>query len=195
MACSRDARLMFIGIWNFVDDAGRCPNSERTIKAQVFPGDEDISALNVRRWIDELSTNGLVSIYVVNGKSFLQVTGWHHQKIDKPRASKHPGPFDDHSTNDRRGLATDLNYLNYLNRSYPIKDPILEREGSRKIGGEGVKHPKHGAISKDKLFVYLKRGTPEFEAYSKDYREAKGDDASSTGDGRWFKWAGEQAIQ
>lgn len=89
MECSPNARLMFIGMWNFADDAGRLPLSPKTIKAQVFPGD-DISSETIRGMIDELSSNGLVKIYRVEDKEYLQVTGWHHQKIDKPQKPKHP---------------------------------------------------------------------------------------------------------
>lgn len=108
MACSRDARLLFIGIWNFADDAGRYLNSPKTVKAQIFPGDDDATASNVRRWLDELSSNGLVLFYESGGKQFLQVTGWKHQKIDRPQEPKYPAPpFDEHSSNDRRAFATD----------------------------------------------------------------------------------------
>src|SRR5690242_5372256 len=87
MECSRDARLLFIGLWNFVDDAGRCADSAKTLKAQVFPGDDDIDSTTIRRWLDELSTNKLIQYYEVGGRAYLQVTGWHHQKIDRPRPS------------------------------------------------------------------------------------------------------------
>lgn len=109
MNCSRDARLLFIGLWNFVDDAGRSPNSAKTIRAQVFPGDEDVKAESVRRLLDELSTNGLLRFYEVDGRSYLKVTGWHHQKIDRPRPSKYPQPpLVEDSPTPRRYLATDL---------------------------------------------------------------------------------------
>lgn len=84
MECSPMTRLLFIGLWNFCDDAGNHVNSERTIKAQVFPGD-DITSSDVRRMLDELSSNGLVVFYVHDGKEYLHVTGWaKHQRIEKP---------------------------------------------------------------------------------------------------------------
>lgn len=120
MAVSRNARLLFIGIWNFADDGGRCPNSAKSIRAQVFPGDDDVSTENVRRWIDELSTNGLLRQYEVDGATFLQVTGWHHQKIDRPRPSRlPPPPLVDHSTNARGAFVSD-----------PILSNPIRSEGS-----------------------------------------------------------------
>lgn len=109
MACSRDARLLFIGLWNFADDAGRGANSAKTIKAQVFPCDDDMDSTTVRRILDELSSNELLCLYDNDGRSYFQITGWHHQKIDRPRISKIPAPtVEDLSTNRRRALATDL---------------------------------------------------------------------------------------
>lgn len=129
MACSRDARLLFIGLWNFADDAGRMRNSEKTIKAQVLPGD-DVSSADVRRWLDELSANHLLLIYEAGGLSYIQITGWHHQKIDRPRKSKLPSPprsLDDNSTSDRRDLATDPTL------SYPTLQDRMGVEGAHAI--------------------------------------------------------------
>lgn len=90
MDLSRDARLLFIGMWNFCDDAGIHPGSPKRLKAEVFPGD-DITSADVRRLIDEAIAVGLVDEYEVDGESFWIVTGWHHQKIDQP-TFKHPSP-------------------------------------------------------------------------------------------------------
>jgi len=118
MECSLNARLLFIGIWNFADDLGRMPLSIKTIKASIFPGD-DISIDAIRGMIVELSKNDLVLIYENSGREYLHVTGWNkHQRIDKPQSAKHPGPFDDHSTN--------------------IPGPFPpDRKGKERIGKEG----------------------------------------------------------
>lgn len=102
MECQPVTRLLFIGLWNFCDDTGRHPLAPKQIKALIFPGD-DISIDEVSRMLDELSTNGLITTYTVDGKAYLQVTGWQHQKIDRPQSSKYPAPLDDHSTNARDG--------------------------------------------------------------------------------------------
>ncbi|MDB1113565.1 hypothetical protein [Pseudomonas extremaustralis] len=90
MECQPLARLLFIGIWNFCDDGGNHPLSEKTLKALVFPGD-DITSATVRRLLDELSDSALISFYECSGKDYLHVNGWQHQKIDRPTI-KHP-PF------------------------------------------------------------------------------------------------------
>lgn len=98
MECSLNARLMFIGMWNFADDQGRLPYSAKSIKAQVFPSD-NITVDTIRVMVKELSANGLVMIYAVEDKEYLQITGWHHQRIDKPQKPKYPAPFFDDSEN------------------------------------------------------------------------------------------------
>ncbi len=110
--CSTNARLLFIGMWNFCDDAGICPASIKSLKAKIFPSDE-IDSTSIRRMIDELIMNRLIIEYEVDSKLYFKVTGWDsHQKIDRP-TFQYPKPniektekdeFD--STNDRRSLDT-----------------------------------------------------------------------------------------
>ncbi len=99
MECSPMARLLFIGLWNFCDDAGNHVASAKTVKAEIFPAD-DISSTDVQGWLDELSSNSLIAFYTNGSKDFLHVTGWKkHQKIDRP-TFKHPAFSED----DRRAL-------------------------------------------------------------------------------------------
>ncbi|MCB1723231.1 MAG: hypothetical protein KDJ39_06005 [Gammaproteobacteria bacterium] len=96
--CSRDARLLFIGLWNFSDDHGIHPDSVKRIKMEIFPGDFDIDAESIRRMIDELSIHCLIRRYSVDGEDFLKVEGWDkHQKIDRP-TYRFPLPIDDECT-------------------------------------------------------------------------------------------------
>lgn len=108
LECSPMARLLFIGIWNFCDDAGNHVASLRTIKANVLPGD-DIDSTTIQGLLDELYANDLVDFYVVDNKRYLHVTGWHHQRIDRP-TYKHPeykkGENDEKSIEARRTLDT-----------------------------------------------------------------------------------------
>ena len=99
MECSPMARLLFIGLWNFCDDGGNHVASAKTVKAEIFPGD-DISSTDVQGMLDELSSNSLIAFYTNGDKQYLHVTGWKkHQKIDRP-TYKHPA----FSNEDRRGL-------------------------------------------------------------------------------------------
>ena len=105
--CSRDARLLFIGLWNFCDDAGIHPLNLRAIKMRIFPGD-DLDSTTIRRMVDELSTSGLLLLYEFEGEEYVKVTGWQHQKIEKP-TFRYPKPksrrtVDEKSSKPRRAV-------------------------------------------------------------------------------------------
>lgn len=89
MNLSRDARLGYLGMWNFCDDGGNHPASAKTLKAEVFPSDDDLTSVGVQALVDEMLTQGLIAVYEAGGKSYWHVTGWHHQRIEKP-TYKHP---------------------------------------------------------------------------------------------------------
>lgn len=83
------ARLLFIGLWNFADDYGRMSYSPTRIKLQILPAD----STEVSELLGEIRRNGMVVVYIVEGKEFLQISGWeNHQKVDKRSASKYPSP-------------------------------------------------------------------------------------------------------
>lgn len=100
--CSPIARLLFIGMWNFCDDGGNHPASTKTLKMQIFPGD-DIAISQIDALVAELVAAGLLSEYLAEGRRYWNVTGWKHQKIDRP-SYKYPRPIADNSPNDRRQL-------------------------------------------------------------------------------------------
>ncbi len=101
--CSTNARLMFVGLWNFCDDGGTHPASAVRLKMEVFPGD-NFTTEQIDGWIGELISAGLLVEFEADGRSWWHVTGWKHQKIDRP-SIRFPQPeFDEHSSNDRRTL-------------------------------------------------------------------------------------------
>lgn len=83
------ARLLFIGMWNFVDDEGRAEYSPARMKMQILPADSaDISEL-----LGEIRRENLIHVYEVDNKQYFQVCGFaKHQKVDARRASKLPPP-------------------------------------------------------------------------------------------------------
>lgn len=112
MECSPLARLLFVGLWNFCDDNGVHPASCKTLKAEIFPAD-DITSQAVGALVAELIAQGLLAEFEHEGKRYWFVTGWHHQKIDRPSPAKYPLPpkqkrkIVDDSPNARRGLDED----------------------------------------------------------------------------------------
>ncbi len=81
------ARLLFIGLWNFADDAGRLVHSPKRMKMQIFPSD----SVEIEKLVQELVDQELVEIYTVGKDSILWIpTFLEHQKIDRPTPSKLP---------------------------------------------------------------------------------------------------------
>lgn len=66
--CSRDARLLFPGLWILADRAGRLEYRPAKIKAQVFPYDDDIDAAKTRELLEQLASRRFILIYEVDGK-------------------------------------------------------------------------------------------------------------------------------
>lgn len=104
------ARLLFIGTWNFADDAGNLDRSAKQIKARVFP----IDNVDCEKLINELLAVGLLIEYSVSDKKYLHIQNFHkHQVINRPSKPTCP-PFDD-----------------------SVTTPAPLRESSRRKGREG----------------------------------------------------------
>lgn len=90
---SRDARLTFIGLWNYVDDDGRGVYDARLLKAALWALDDGITIAEIQEHMAELLGAKLLDLYAVEGITYLSVNAWReHQAISKPRPSKLPEP-------------------------------------------------------------------------------------------------------
>ena len=94
--CAPMTRLLCLGLWNFADDHGVQPLRPRSIRLQVFPGD-DVDNDRVRTMIDELATRGLVRIYEVDGVEYLSVIDWELiHRVGKHARRRYPGISEAH---------------------------------------------------------------------------------------------------
>lgn len=143
--CSVNARLLFIGLWNFCDDAGRTDDLPRQIKMKVFPGD-DFTADDIHGFLSELAVNGLIIRYEADGKRFLQVTGWHHQKINRPNPSKIPEPPDT-----SHGAITEPHPPEGKGKEEEGKTPSPDPNGSSEGRAEVAPPDGDGQVDLDKL--------------------------------------------
>ncbi|HEO1402481.1 TPA: hypothetical protein VAH73_002233 [Legionella pneumophila] len=135
--CSPNARLLFIGLWNFCDDNGVHQASFVRLKAEVFPCDP-FTFTEIEQMILELIKHELIYEYIVSGTSYWIVTGWkRHQRIDKP-TYKHPLPqpglkkIEDISTTIPRIID---NHSKITNQSLD-ESSTTERKGKEGIGRE-----------------------------------------------------------
>lgn len=86
-------RLLFIGLWNYVDDNGVGEDDEDLIRSDLFPRDDVQEASGiVRGGLLELSQRMQIVRYsdTRNGRKYLAVVNWKHQRIDKPTRSDKP---------------------------------------------------------------------------------------------------------
>lgn len=88
---SRNARLLFIGLWSLADDSGRLRGALPYLSGQLFPYDSDATPANIAAWLAELCRLGMVRRYEVDGSGYLDIPKWlKHQKIEKPSKSRFP---------------------------------------------------------------------------------------------------------
>jgi hypothetical protein len=84
---SRDARLTFIGMWNFSDDLGVIIADPIWIKSKIFPY-EQIQLQQFEKWLSELSQNGFISLFSHKKEEFYYLPNLtKHQVINKPNYS------------------------------------------------------------------------------------------------------------
>ena len=131
---SRDARLLFIGMWNYADDYGNIERSAKQMKARIFPYDE----IDCEILLNELITVGLVIEYSVMERKYLHVRNFTtHQKIDKPSKARFPYPPGN-------------NYGNVqipLDEGSPLEGKGKEWSGRERKGkGKDVKEGEDGSI-------------------------------------------------
>lgn len=87
-------RLLFIGLWSYVDDHGRGRYNVQLITADLFALDSPHEALaNVSRGLQKLAATGLIVLYEVAGKCYFHIATWtKHQRVDHPQPSRFPDP-------------------------------------------------------------------------------------------------------
>ena len=93
---TRDARLLYIALWNIADEHGRLFGDPRVIKGQTFPYDDDLTPDAIDALIDELAEHGKTRRYVVEGDSYLHLPKLaKHQRLEPIKVeSRLPAPPD-----------------------------------------------------------------------------------------------------
>ena len=146
-ALSWDTRLIFIGMWSYVDDNGVGRDIEKLIAGALLSLEDDPrdTLAKVSRALATLSERGMVSRYSVDGKRYVHITSWTtHQRIDKAAKSRYPLPTCDNA-DPRDTLATP-------SRDLREGSPIGEGEKGRSV--EGEKPPASAAPSSTRFDTF-----------------------------------------
>jgi hypothetical protein len=78
-------------LWTQCDDQGRHRSDGRLLKAALYPLRDDMSIKRIAEQIDALEVEQKLCRYVgCDGKAYLHILGWEHQKIDRPTVSRIP---------------------------------------------------------------------------------------------------------
>jgi len=88
---SRDARLLFIGLWCLADKEGRLKDKPKWIKVQIFPYDN----LEVDDILRELDEAKFILRYEAEGEKYIQIANFvkHQRPHPKESESLIPSPF------------------------------------------------------------------------------------------------------
>ena len=94
---SIEDRLLFVGLWSYVDDNGVGVDKLAAITADLFADDLEREApetfARVSRGLQNLSEAGRIIRYTVDNTKYLSITNWgKHQRIDKPGKPRFPRP-------------------------------------------------------------------------------------------------------
>lgn len=92
------ARLTFIGMWNWADDAGRGTYNPRELMGFIFPLDEEMTVADFRALCAEIRAHVAVDFFEVAGRHYFEISSWkkHQSKHAKFDSSKYPAPGDGH---------------------------------------------------------------------------------------------------
>lgn len=84
-----EARLLYIGTWSIADDNGVLRGNPAYIRSQLFAYDEEVTAADVRRWIELLTAERMLVPFTHRGEHYLLVRRFRdHQKIDARYATE-----------------------------------------------------------------------------------------------------------
>ncbi|MGW4720891.1 hypothetical protein [Nocardia sp. NPDC004260] len=128
-------RLIFIGLWSYVDDNGVGLDRLSLITTDLFADDVERDPhetfARVSRGLQNLAEAGRIVRYTVDGKDYLSITNWKkHQRVDKPNKARFPGPTSD-DDGSRETVAT------------PSRDsPEIPAPGAVEQGSSGTEEQK-----------------------------------------------------
>jgi hypothetical protein len=93
---SRDARLLYIGLWNLADEHCRLRGDPRYVKGQIFPYDDDLQPPEIAALLDELALAGKVIQFRTGTGTFIFLPKLaKNQRLEPEKvATKLPGPDD-----------------------------------------------------------------------------------------------------
>lgn len=144
-------RLLFIGLWSYVDDNGVGKDKLADICADLFAADLERDPretfARVSRGILNLTERGLLRRYSVANRPFLEVVSWKdHQRIDKPGKARFPA-----------STSEDAVFARVSRECRESVAPGAVEQGNRGTEDQGLKTPTAAAPPKISYTVEFQR--------------------------------------
>lgn len=121
-----EARLLFIGMWNFVDDEGYIEDKPKRIKMQIFPADNIL----IEDSLSALCDSGRLHAFDSDQGPLLRVANWErHQRINRKSETRFTG------ITPRNRTSSVITHAHFSEHSLPEgKRKGREKEGKGKEG-------------------------------------------------------------
>lgn len=88
--CSRDERLLFMGLISMADDEGYGRANPKLLRSSLFPYD-DLRVSDLQKWLSRLGGLRLIVLYEVDGQTYYHLPNFtKHQTINRPTSSSFP---------------------------------------------------------------------------------------------------------
>lgn len=166
---SRDARLLYIGMWNFSDDTGVIISDSIWLKSKIFPFD-NIQVQQFDKWIQELVKPGFISPLSHNGEGFYYLPNLtRHQVINRPN---YEDVFIDEKTLKRLLNGSFSENHGTINEQSVQERRGKERKGRERSGVDGAKKNSPPPLSAVIEFFKEKGFSEELAKKAFDYYHA-----------------------
>lgn len=87
------AEIFFTRLIMKVDDYGRYSANIKMLKSTLFPLKTDIRETDITRWLTECEKSGLIVLYLVASKEYVQIKNF--KQVLRQKLQKFPAPADD----------------------------------------------------------------------------------------------------
>lgn len=97
-----DTRLVFVGLWSYVDDNGvgiyKMSNIVSDLFASDFYRNPTATLSRVSEALQRLESRSMIDLYRVGDRDYLYITNWErHQRVNNPNKPRYPLPTSENS--------------------------------------------------------------------------------------------------
>lgn len=157
-----ETRLVFIGLWSYVDDNGvgiyKMANIVSDLFAHDFYRDPNATLSRVSEALTHLESRSMIDLYKVDDREYIYITNWErHQRVNNPNKPRYPLPTSENAD--------------------PIEDLSRTDSGSREGVPPGAGEQRNRGTGEQRSSKPRERGgySPDFETFWATYprKEAK----------------------